>query len=85
MVLKTGSSPVTAFISNKGGEILLSEREERKKAYFKQLKKDREPKVVKGIKGFLLIALIAFLILSFLVSLSNPMTWYFIALSLLFW
>lgn len=65
--------------------ILLSEREERKKAYFKQLKKDREPKVVKGIKGFLLIALIAFLILSFLVSLSNPMTWYFIALSLLFW
>lgn len=83
MVLKTGSSPVTAFISNKGGDFM--ERDERKKAYFKQLKKDREPKVVKGIKGFLLIALIAFLILSFLVSLSNPMTWYFIALSLLFW
>lgn len=63
----------------------MSEREARKKAYFKQLKKSQEPKIVKGIKGVLLVALIAFLFLSFLVSLSNPMTWYFIALSLLFW
>ena len=62
----------------------MSERERRKKAYFKQLKRDREPKIVKGIRGVLLIALIAFLLLSFLVSLSNPITWYLIALSLLF-
>ena len=60
------------------------DREERKKAYFERIKKSKEPKAVKGIKGVLLVALIAFLCLSFLVSLSNPMTWCLIALSLLF-
>lgn len=60
------------------------DRDKRRKAYFERIKKNKEPKVVKGIKGILLVAFIAFLFLSFLVSLSNPMTWCLIALSLMF-
>lgn len=61
----------------------MNEREERKKAYYNKLKKAREPKIIKLVKGLLIVALGVFLALSFLVSLSNPMTWYLIALSLL--
>ena len=47
----------------------MNEREERKKAYYNKLKKDREPKIIKLIKGLLVVALGVFPALSFLVSL----------------
>ena len=83
ILVKRGWKLLTERILNKQRYFNMNEREERKKAYYRKLRKEKEPKAFKLFKGLLMIALIAFLALSFLVSLSNPLTWVLIALSLL--